>query len=126
MHRIAPPPMLHLHGNIVMWLNNISLQWKLREMSEPHTLTLDLLGKWREYKVMVGICRFDYNFNFATLKREPSHQNTRNIIDDVITRLTAELEGVDITRPQVTIDDIEKLWECQIELDKCRESYLKY
>jgi len=124
---IAPPPQMHIHGPVISWINSVSLQWKLREMGEPHELTLDLLNNWElRYRTLVRICRFDFDFDWVKGERVPSHKATADIIDDIVGRLIAEYEWPKPTHPQVTTADIDNLWNCIHELDKCRESYIKY
>lgn len=132
-NRIAPNDGFPAHFDAVTYLNELSIQWKLRKAGEPHTLTLELLGQWRQHRQQIANCRhtvdsWSYlgNRPFKMPVRTAVHAFVLQQVGQIILNLEAEYGWPAPLQPLVTAHDIERLRDCIRELEQCRESAVKY
>lgn len=132
-NRIAPNDGIPAHFDAVGWLNELIIQWTLRKAGEPHTLTLELIGQWRQYRQQIANCRHTVDSwsylgdrPFKMPVRTAVHAYVLQTIGQVILNLEAEYGWPAPLQPLVNEYDIERLRKCRTELEQCREPVVKY
>ena len=124
MDRIAPIEMTN-HPEVVEYLNELSIQWKLRRAGEPHTLTLELIGRWRTVRKSLYNCsnvRIDH-FPLLTGGREQKH-TPHAVAIDTINRIILDLESEygwpAPKEPLVNELDIQLMRQAIRDIEACR------
>lgn len=134
-NRIAPNDGIPAHFDAVGWLNEVIIQWTLRKAGEPHTLTLELIGQWRQHRQQIANCRSvalrvsqldKFGQDFLLGEEYSGHNYAIKTIGQVILNLEAEYGWPAPLQPLVNEYDIERLRKCRTELEQCRESVVKY
>jgi len=128
--RIRPNDGYPTHFDAVSWLNEVIIQWTLRKAGEPHTLTLELIGQWRQHRQQIANCRsvalsvsqLDRFGRDSLLGKEYSgHNYVIETISEVVLNLEAEYGWPAPLQPLVNQHDIDRLRECSKELEQCLE-----
>jgi hypothetical protein len=121
------------HFDAITYLNNLSLQWKLRKAGEGHELTLALIGEWRRWRQEIAECRhtvdsWSYlgNRPFKMPIKTASHALVLQTVGQIILNLEAEYGWPAPLQPLVTEADIARLRDCIRELEECREQVKFY
>jgi hypothetical protein len=129
MKRIAPQSGISHHFDAIIYLNELSIQWKLRRTGEPHTLTLALLGEWRGWRVGILACKNDVNVwsylgerSFAMAMKISKHAYAVQQIDQLVLNLEAEYGWPAPLQPLVNEDDIKQLRGLIREFEQCRDN----
>jgi len=133
MNRIAPTMGLPVHDEAVTWLNDLIVQGTLRKDGEPHSLTLELIGQWRRWRVGVSSCRHVVG-EWQYIGHQPmkmavpvaAHLHAVQVIDRVMLDLEAEFGWPAPPKPIVTEFNINELRLCVREIEACREDPRKY
>ncbi len=124
MSRIAPIETPN-HPEVIEYLNELSIQWKLRRAGEPHTLTLELIGRWRTVRKSLYGCsnvRIDH-FPLLVGGREQKHTPHQGAIDTVnriVLDLEAEYGWPAPPQPLVNELDIQQLRQAIRDIEACR------
>lgn len=132
-HRIAPDEGMQTHFDAILYLNRLSINWKLRKAGKPHELTLIFIGQWQRYRENIAECNrmiptwsylgdrpFKMNMKHAT------HAFTIQFIDTLIANLEAEYDWPAPLEPLVNELDIATLRRHIRELEGCRTLLVKY
>lgn len=126
MKRIAPIEMPN-HPEVIEYLNELSIQWKLRRAGEPHTLTLELIGHWRTVRKSLSVCSNNLNLDFYHLGQRPNikaHHEPHNaqimVVDRIILGLEAEYGWPAPPAPLVNELDIQQLRQAIRDIENCR------
>lgn len=125
MNRLAPIETPN-HPEVIEYLDELSIQWKLRRMGEPHTLTLELIGHWRTVRKQLSICD-NINLDFYHLGQRPNikaHHEPHNaqimIVDRIILELEAEYGWPAPLQPMINELDIQQLRQAIRDIENCR------
>lgn len=125
MKRIAPIEMPN-HPEVIEYLNELSIQWKLRRMCEPHTLTLELIGHWRTVRKQLYTCSKNY-LDFYHIGQRPNikahdvpHNAQVMIVDRIILELESEYGWPAPKEPLVNELDIQQLRQAIRDIEACR------
>lgn len=121
MKRIAPIEMPN-HPEVIEYLNELSMQWELRRMGEPHMLTLELIGHWRTVRKSLNDCReIDDRLSIGYQpKWDNRHTGSVQIIDRIILKLESEYGWPAPKEPLVNELDIQQLRMSIREIEDCR------
>lgn len=125
MSRIAPIEMPN-HPEVIEYLNELSIQWKLRHAGEPHTLTFQFIGHWRTVRKTLSTCP-NIDLNSYHLGQRPNikaHSEPHNaqimVINRIILNLEAEYGWPAPLEPLVNELDIQQLRQAIRDIEACR------
>lgn len=131
--RIAPNEGFQTHFVAIMYLNKLSMNWKLRKAGEPHELTPALIGEWRQHRGDVAACtRHIPTWSYVGDRRvkipmkHNDHALAIQFINDLILNLEAEYGWPAPLQPLVNEHDIEQLRRDIRHLEQCRTFPVKY
>lgn len=124
--RIAPIEMPN-HFEAIEYLNELSIQWKLRRAGEPHTLTLEFIGRWRTIRKRLETCTKEID-TWAYLGDRPfkipmkhnKHGFEIQTVDRIILDLEAEYGWPAPLQPLVNELDIQQLRQAIRDIEACR------
>jgi hypothetical protein len=126
MSRIAPIEIPN-HPEVIEYLNELSIQWKLRRAGEPHTLTLELIGRWRTVQKSLNACTepidtWSYlgDRPFKMPMKHNKHGFQIQEIGLIILNLEAEYGWPAPPQPLVNELDIQQLRQAIRDIEACR------
>ncbi len=126
MDRIAPIETPN-HPEVIEYLNELSIQWKLRRAGEPHTLTLELIGHWRTVGKSLDACTNEIDTwsylrdrPFKMLMKRNKHDFAIQEINRIVLALETEYGWPAPPQPLVNELDIQQLRQAIRDIEACR------
>lgn len=126
MNRLAPIETPN-HPEVIEYLDELSIQWKLRRMGEPHTLTLELIGHWRTVRKSLNDCAKEINTwsylgdrPFKMPMKHNKHSFAIQEVDRIILELESEYGWPAPKEPLVNELDIQQLRQAIRDIENCR------